>query len=228
MELSKNYIPAGVESKWYKHWQLSGYFTSSPDDRPPFTVVIPPPNVTGVLHMGHTLNETVQDILVRKARMSGFNACWVPGSDHASIATEAKVVGMLRERGIDKNQLTRPEFMEYAYEWKDKYGGIIYSQIRKLGCSVDWDRVSFTMDTNYFAAVIKVFIDLYNKGLIYRGARMINWDPEAKTALSDEEVEYRDEMGKLYYVNYPIVDADGRSTGRHITVATQRPETIMG
>jgi valyl-tRNA synthetase len=228
MELSKNYIPAATEDKWYEHWTSKRYFNSLPDGRPAFTVVIPPPNVTGVLHMGHTLNETVQDILVRKARMSGFNACWVPGSDHASIATEAKVVGMLRERGIDKNQLTRPEFMEYAYEWKDKYGGIIYSQIRKLGCSVDWDRVAFTMDPDYYAAVIKIFIDLYNKGLIYRGARMINWDPEAKTALSDEEVEYRDEMGKLYYVNYPIVDADGRSTGRHITVATQRPETIMG
>jgi valyl-tRNA synthetase len=228
MELSKNYIPAATEDKWSEHWTSRRYFNSRPDSRPAFTVVIPPPNVTGVLHMGHTLNETVQDILVRRARMSGFNACWVPGSDHASIATEAKVVGMLRERGIEKNQLTRPEFMEYAYEWKDKYGGIIYSQIRKLGCSVDWDRESFTMDTDYYAAVIKVFIDLYNKGLIYRGARMINWDPEAKTALSDEEVDYRDEMGKLYYVNYPIVDAAGQSTGRHITVATQRPETIMG
>ena len=178
--------------------------------------------------MGHTLNETVQDILVRKARMSGYNACWVPGSDHASIATEAKVVGMLKERGIDKLQLSRPEFMQYAYEWKEKYGGIIYSQIRRLGCSVDWDRVSFTMDTDYYSAVINVFIDLYNKGLIYRGARMIHWDPEAKTALSDEEVEYRDEQGTLYYINYPIVDAAGSPTGRHITIATQRPETIMG
>ena len=173
--------------------------------------------------MGHTLNETVQDILVRKARMSGFNACWVPGSDHASIATEAKVVGMLKERGIDKNTLSRPAFMEYAYEWKDKYGGIIYHQIKKLGCSVDWDRVSFTMDTDYYASVINIFIDLYNKGLIYRGARMINWDPQAKTALSDEEVEYREETGKLYYVKYKIADTD-----EHILVATQRPETIMG
>ncbi|HEV3413610.1 MAG TPA: valine--tRNA ligase [Puia sp.] len=228
MELSKNYIPAATEDKWYEHWMRQRYFNSRPDERPAFTVVIPPPNVTGVLHMGHTLNETVQDILVRKARMSGFNACWVPGSDHASIATEAKVVGMLKERGIDKNQLTRSEFMNYAYEWKDKYGGIIYSQIRKLGCSVDWDRVAFTMDADYYSAVIDVFIDLYDKGLIYRGARMINWDPQAKTALSDEEVEYRDEMGKLYYVNYPIADAAGKPTGRHIMIATQRPETIMG
>jgi valyl-tRNA synthetase len=228
MELSKNYTPSATEEKWNSHWISKGYFNSRPDGRPAFTVVIPPPNVTGVLHMGHTLNETVQDILVRKARMSGYNACWVPGSDHASIATEAKVVGMLKERGIDKQQLSRPEFMEYAYEWKEKYGGIIYSQIRRLGCSVDWDRVSFTMDTDYYSAVINVFIDLYNKGLIYRGARMIHWDPQAKTALSDEEVEYRDEQGMLYYINYPIVDAAGSPTGRHITIATQRPETIMG
>ncbi|HEX3934693.1 MAG TPA: valine--tRNA ligase [Puia sp.] len=228
MELSKNYIPAATEDRWYAHWLNKRYFNSKPDGRPAFTVVIPPPNVTGVLHMGHTLNETVQDILVRKARMSGFNACWVPGSDHASIATEAKVVGMLREKGIDKNQLTRPEFMTYAYEWKEKYGNIIYDQIRKLGCSVDWDRVSFTMDPDYYASVITIFIDLYNKGLVYRGARMIHWDPQAKTALSDEEVEYRDEQGKLTYVNYAIVDAAGKATGRSITIATQRPETIMG
>jgi valyl-tRNA synthetase len=228
MELSKNYTPSDTEEKWNSHWISKGYFNSRPDGRPAFTVVIPPPNVTGVLHMGHTLNETVQDILVRKARMSGYNACWVPGSDHASIATEAKVVGMLKERGIDKQQLSRPEFMEYAYEWKEKYGGIIYSQIRRLGCSVDWDRVSFTMDADYYSAVINVFIDLYNKGLIYRGARMIHWDPQAKTALSDEEVEYRDEQGTLYYINYPIVDTAGTPTGRHITIATQRPETIMG
>jgi valyl-tRNA synthetase len=228
MELSKNYIPSATEEKWYEHWMRQRYFNSSPDERPAFTVVIPPPNVTGVLHMGHTLNETVQDILVRRARMSGFNACWVPGSDHASIATEARVVGMLRERGIEKNQLTRPEYMAYAYEWKEKYGGIIYSQIRKLGCSVDWDRVSFTMDPDYYASVIDTFIDLYEKGLIFRGARMINWDPQAKTALSNEEVEYRDEIGKLYYVNYPIADAAGKPTSRHIMIATQRPETIMG
>src|SRR3984957_3579882 len=228
MELSKNYTPSATEEKWNSHWISKQYFSSRPDGRPAFTVVIPPPNVTGVLHMGHTLNETVQDILVRKARMSGYNACWVPGIDHASIATEAKVVGMLKERGIDKQQLSRPEFMKYAYEWKEKYGGIIYSQIHRLGCSVDWDRVSFTMDDDYYSAVINVFIDLYNKGLIYRGARMIHWDPQAKTALSDEEVEYRDEQGTLYYINYPIVDAAGSPTGRHITIATQRPETIMG
>ncbi len=203
MELSKNYIPSTVEDKWYKHWLSKNYFTSTPDSRPAYTVVIPPPNVTGVLHMGHTLNETVQDILVRKARMSGFNACWVPGSDHASIATEAKVVDMLKkEKGIDKNDLSREEFLKYAFEWKEKYGNIIYSQIAKLGCSVDWSRVTFTMDDHYYEAVIKVFVDLYNKGLIYRGARMINWDPAAKTALSDEEVEYKDVIGKLYYIKY--------------------------
>ncbi|KAA9039107.1 valine--tRNA ligase [Ginsengibacter hankyongi] len=227
MDLSKNYIPAVVEEKWYKHWLSKNYFKSTPDGRPPFTVVIPPPNVTGVLHMGHTLNETVQDILVRKARMSGFNACWVPGSDHASIATEAKVVEMLkREKNIDKNNLSREEFLKYAFEWKEKYGGIIYNQIERLGCSVDWERVSFTMDDHYYKAVIKVFVDLYNKGLIYRGARMINWDPAAKTALSDEEVEYKDVTGKLYYVKYEV--AESGSNAHYIVIATQRPETIMG
>jgi valyl-tRNA synthetase len=245
MELSKNYQPESVEDKWSKHWKTKRYFNSTPNDQPPFTVVIPPPNVTGVLHMGHTLNETVQDILVRKARMSGFNACWVPGSDHASIATEAKVVQMLeKEKGIKKSELSREEFLKYAFEWKEKYGNIIYHQIEKLGCSVDWDRVSFTMDPDYYKAVIKVFIDLYNKKLIYRGARMINWDPAAKTALSDEEVEYRDVQGKLYYVKYKVVDAKSEvgsqkseSTGTSdlepqtsyfIIIATQRPETIMG
>ena len=253
MDLSKNYIPAVVEEKWYKHWLSKNYFKSVPDDRPAFTVVIPPPNVTGVLHMGHTLNETVQDILVRKARMSGFNACWVPGSDHASIATEAKVVEMLkREKDIDKNNLSREEFLKYAFEWKEKYGGIIYNQIERLGCSVDWERVSFTMDDHYYKAVIKVFVDLYNKGLIYRGARMINWDPAAKTALSDEEVEYKDVTGKLYYIKYEIASSGsskGGETGSAtisteandpippatkeeqlttVVIATQRPETIMG
>jgi valyl-tRNA synthetase len=224
MELSKNYIPASVEEKWNRHWHTKGYFSSKPDNRRPYTVVIPPPNVTGVLHMGHTLNETVQDILVRKARMNGFNACWVPGSDHASIATEAKVVDMLKkEKGIDKNQLTREEFLKHAFEWKDKYGGIIYKQIEKLGCSVDWNRVTFTMDDHYYEAVIKVFVDLYKKGLIYRGARMINWDPQAKTALSDEEVEYKEITGKLYYIKYYVEGSD-----EYIVIATQRPETIMG
>ncbi|MCD2425524.1 valine--tRNA ligase [Niabella pedocola] len=224
MELTKNFEPAAIETRWTGHWKEKGYFNSTPDERPAYTVVIPPPNVTGVLHMGHTLNETVQDILVRRARMSGFNACWVPGSDHASIATEAKVVQMLKEeKGIDKNSLSREEFLKYAFEWKEKYGGIIYNQIERLGCSVDWNRVNFTMDDHYYKAVIKVFIDLYNKGLIYRGARMINWDPAAKTALSDEEVEYREVQSKLYYVQYKLDGQDG-----FITIATTRPETILG
>lgn len=223
MELSKNFMPAAAESRWTTIWKDRKYFNSVPDERPAFAVVIPPPNVTGVLHMGHTLNETVQDILVRKARMSGFNACWVPGSDHASIATEAKVVQMLeKEKGIKKADLTRPEFLRYAFEWKEKYGGIIYSQIEKLGCSVDWNRVTFTMDDHYYKAVIDVFVDLHDKGLIYRGARMINWDPAAKTALSDEEVEYKEVQGKLYYIRYKL------EKGGDIIIATQRPETIMG
>ena len=224
MELTKNFEPKAVEEKWYTHWLNKRYFNSKPDDRPPFTVVIPPPNVTGVLHMGHTLNETVQDILVRRARMHGFNACWVPGSDHASIATEAKVVAMLKEKGIDKNSLSREEFLKYAFEWKEKYGGIIYNQIARLGCSVDWDRTTFTMDDHYYKAVIKVFIDLYDKGLIYRGARMINWDVAARTALSDEEVEYREQNGKLYHLRYKL-DTEKED---YINIATQRPETIMG
>jgi len=246
MELSKHYDPAGTESKWYAHWAANHYFNSIPDKRPPFTVIIPPPNVTGVLHMGHTLNETVQDILVRRARMKGFNACWVPGSDHASIATEARVVAMLKEKGIDKNKLTREKYLEYAFEWKEKYGNIIYDQIAKLGCSVDWNRTTFTMDDHYYKAVIKVFVDLYKKGLIYRGARMINWDPAAKTALSDEEVEHKDVQGKLYYLKYKLVDNDGKEIlssplrvwdnspsgvggeAGAIVIATQRPETIMG
>jgi valyl-tRNA synthetase len=228
MELTKNFLPATAEEKWNKHWKSKGYFNSKPNERKAYTVVIPPPNVTGVLHMGHTLNETVQDILVRKARMSGFNACWVPGSDHASIATEAKVVQMLKEKGTDKNTLSREQFLEYAFEWKEKYGGIIYNQIDRLGCSVDWSRVNFTMDDHYYKAVIKVFVDLYKKGLIYRGARMINWDPSAKTALSDEEVEHKDVQGKLYYLSYKLVDKTGVDLPAGITIATQRPETIMG
>ncbi len=230
MELSKNYDPSSVEDKWYRHWISKNYFNSWPDSREPFTVVIPPPNVTGVLHMGHTLNETVQDILVRRARMTGYNACWVPGSDHASIATEARVVQMLKEKGIDKSQLSREEFLKYAYEWKNKYGNIIYHQIEKLGCSVDWNRVSFTMDDDYYKAVIKVFVELFKKGMIYRGARMIHWDPSAKTALSDEEVEYKDVNGKLYIIKYFIADSKtgGSGGGEYITIATQRPETIMG
>ncbi|MBD0332128.1 MAG: class I tRNA ligase family protein, partial [Chitinophagaceae bacterium] len=239
--LSKNYEPKQVEEKWYQHWIDKKYFNSSPDNRKPFTIVIPPPNVTGVLHMGHTLNETVQDILIRKSRMSGFNACWVPGSDHASIATEAKVVQLLKEKGTSKHTIPREEFLKYAYEWKEKYGNIIYDQLKQLGCSVDWNRVTFTMDDHYYKAVIKVFVDLYKKGLIYRGARMINWDPQAKTALSDEEVEYKEVESKLYYVKYLISDQKlkvgtqelGSSdliphTSDFVLIATQRPETIMG
>lgn len=221
--LSKNFEPKEVEEKWYRHWLEKNYFTSRPDGRKPFTIVIPPPNVTGVLHLGHTLNGTVQDVLTRKARMSGYNACWVPGSDHASIATEAKVVQQLKEKGISKHQLSREEFLAHAFEWKEKYGGIIYHQFKKLGCSVDWSRTTFTMDDHYYKAVIKVFVDLYRKGLIYRGARMINWDPVAKTALSDEEVEYREVQGTLYYVKYRVAGTD-----EFVTIATQRPETIMG
>ncbi len=227
MELSKNYIPTDVEIKWYKHWIEMGYFNSKPDNREPYTVVIPPPNVTGVLHMGHCLNNSIQDILVRRARMMGKNACWVPGTDHASIATEAKVVAMLRERGIAKSSLTRDEFLSYAWEWKEKYGGIILQQLRKLGCSLDWDRTSFTMDPDYYQSVIKVFNDLYEKGHIYRGKRMINWDVRAKTALSDEEVIYKEVQSKLYYIRYRI-DTGSESHHEFITIATVRPETIMG
>ena len=224
MELSKNYIPGEVEIKWYKHWVDSGYFHSTPNDKKAYTVVIPPPNVTGVLHMGHCLNNTIQDILVRRARMQGFNPCWVPGTDHASIATEAKVVAMLRERGIAKSSLTRDEFLGYAWEWKEKYGGIILQQLRKMGCSLDWERTSFTMDADYYESVIKVFVDLYKKGKIYRGKRMINWDVRAKTALSDEEVIHKEVAGKIYHLRYKL-DVPG---DEYITIATVRPETILG
>src|SRR6478735_2180143 len=223
MELSKNYIPNETEAKWYQHWLDKDYFSSKPDGREPYTVVIPPPNVTGVLHMGHCLNNTIQDVLIRHARMNGKNACWVPGTDHASIATEAKVVQMLRERGIAKSSLTRDEFLKYAWEWKEKYGGIILQQLKKLGCSLDWDRTSFTMDPEYYKAVIEIFVKLYNEGIIYRGLRMVNWDPVGKTALSDEEVIFKDVDSKLYYVSYTLVDGSGS-----ITVATTRPETILG
>ena len=229
MELSKNFEHKVAEQKWYEHWLEKKYYNSTPDNREPYTVVIPPPNVTGVLHMGHCLNNTIQDILVRRARMMGKNACWVPGTDHASIATEAKVVQMLRERGIQKASISRDEFLKYAWEWKEKYGGIILQQLKKLGCSLDWDRTTFTMDPHYYASVISVFIDLYNKGYIYRGKRMINWDVKAKTALSDEEVIRKETNQKLYFVKYFI--ADGRQTTdnrSYITIATVRPETIMG
>ena len=224
MELTKNFQHNEAEQKWYQHWDNSGYFKSKPDDRPSYTIVIPPPNITGVLHMGHALNDTVQDILIRRAKMQGFNTCWVPGTDHASIATEAKVVGMLREKGIDKNSISRDEFLKYAYEWKDKYGGIILQQLKKLGCSLDWDRTAFTMDDDYYAAVIRVFVELYNKGNIYRGVKMINWDPKAKTALSDEEIIHKQTNSKLTYVRYKI-DSDKEE---YITIATVRPETILG
>lgn len=227
MELSKNYLPEHIEARWYEHWLQHGYFKSEPDDtREAYTIVIPPPNVTGVLHMGHCLNNTIQDILTRRARMQGKNACWVPGTDHASIATEAKVVGMLRERGIVKSSLSREKFLEYAWEWKDKYGGIILQQLRKMGCSLDWDRTSFTMDEHYYKSVIQVFNDLHKKGLIYRGKRMINWDVKAKTALSDEEVIYKEVQSNLYHIRYEIADTHGEKS--YITIATVRPETILG
>ena len=226
MELNKNFDHPAAEQRWYQHWLDKGYFHSEPDHREPYTVVIPPPNVTGVLHMGHCLNNTIQDILVRRARMQGKNACWVPGTDHASIATEAKVVQMLREKGIAKSSLSREEFLQYAWEWKEKYGGIILQQLKKLGCSLDWERTSFTMDPDYYQSVIAVFIDLYNKGYIYRGKRMINWDVKAKTALSDEEVIRKETRQQLYYLKYFIEGGEGPDD--YITIATVRPETIMG
>lgn len=221
--LSPKYDPKTVEDKWYAYWMEQGYFHSAPNpDKEPYTIVIPPPNVTGVLHMGHMLNNTIQDILVRKARMEGKEACWVPGTDHASIATEAKVVAMLRERGIKKSSISREEFLRYAWEWRDKFGGIILTQLKKLGASCDWERTKFTMDPDYYDAVIDVFIDLFNKGYIYRGKRMVNWDPLGKTALSDDEVLHRDVPSKLFYVRYAI-----EGTEEFITIATVRPETIM-
>lgn len=223
MALASKYDPSSVEGKWYQYWLDNGFFRSLPDEREPYTVVIPPPNVTGVLHMGHMLNNTIQDILVRRARMTGRNACWVPGTDHASIATEAKVVARLAERGIRKSDLTREEFLRHAWEWKEEHGGIILKQLRRLGASCDWDRTAFTMDDIRSRSVIRVFCDLYRKGLIYRGVRMVNWDPAALTALSDEEVIYKEQQGKLYYLRYRIVGEDG-----YAIVATTRPETIMG
>ena len=225
MELASKYNPADVEAKWYQYWLDNKLFSSKPDGRKPYTVVIPPPNVTGVLHMGHMLNNTIQDILVRRARMKGYNACWVPGTDHASIATEAKVVNKLAQQGIKKTDLTRNEFLKHAWEWTDEHGGIILKQLRKLGASCDWDRTAFTMDEARSESVIKVFCDLYNKGLIYRGVRMVNWDPKALTALSDEEVIYKEEHSKLYYLRYKV---EGDAEGRYAIVATTRPETIMG
>ncbi|MCU0443686.1 MAG: valine--tRNA ligase [Microscillaceae bacterium] len=240
MEISKTYNPAEVEDKWYQYWLKNKFFKSVPDEREPYTIVIPPPNVTGVLHMGHMLNNTIQDVLVRKARMEGKNACWVPGTDHASIATEAKVVAMLKDKGIEKKDLTREEFLQYAWEWKEKYGGIILEQLKKLGASCDWDRTAFTMDEEYSESVLEAFVDLYNRGLIYRGIRMVNWDPQGKTALSDEEVIYKEVQSKLYYIKYSLSPAfsegeganspsqEERGLGGEVVVATVRPETILG
>ena len=223
MDIPSKYDPQQVEDGWYSYWTEHGYFHSVPDEREPYTVVIPPPNVTGVLHMGHMLNNTIQDILVRRARLLGKNACWVPGMDHASIATEAKVVAKLKEQGISKKDISREKFLEYAWEWTNEYGGVILEQLKKLGCSCDWDRTRFTMDDDLNESVIKVFIDLHEKGYIYRGYRMVNWDPQAKTTLSDEEVIYEEKKGILYYLSYPIVGAE-----ESVTIATTRPETILG
>lgn len=223
MDIPSKYEPGKAESKWYNYWMEHGFFKSIPDGREPYTIVIPPPNVTGVLHMGHMLNNTIQDVLVRRARMQGKNACWVPGTDHASIATEAKVVAKLKAEGIEKHDLSREEFLGHAWEWTHKHGGIILEQLKRLGASCDWDRTLFTMDEKRYDSVIKVFVDLFNKGLIYRGVRMVNWDPQAMTAVSDEEVNYTDEKSKLYYVRYKIVGEDG-----YVMVATTRPETILG
>jgi len=223
MIIPSKYDASNVENKWYDYWMKHNYFHSEPDEREPYTIVIPPPNVTGVLHMGHMLNNTIQDVLIRRARLQGKNACWVPGTDHASIATEAKVVAKLKEQGIDKNDLTRDEFLAHAWEWTHEYGGVILEQLKKLGCSCDWDRTKFTMDDDMNEAVIKVFVDLFNKGLIYRGYRMVNWDPEAQTTLSDEEVNHVERTDKLYYVKYKIKGEDG-----FVTIATTRPETILG
>ena len=223
MSIQAKYNHQKIEDKWYSYWIKNDYFSSKPDKREPYTIVIPPPNITGVLHMGHMLNNTIQDILIRRARLLGKNACWVPGTDHASIATEAKVVEKLKSNGIEKNDISREEFMEYAWEWKNEFGNIILDQLKKIGCSCDWNRTTFTLDDKMNKSVLKVFIDLYNKGLIYRGYRMVNWDPEAKTTLSDEEVNFVEKNDDLYYVSYKIIDSD-----KHVTIATTRPETILG
>ena len=223
MEITAKYSPEDFENKWYTYWLENDFFTSTPDERTPYTIVIPPPNVTGILHMGHMLNNTIQDVLIRRARLKGFNACWVPGTDHASIATEAKVVAKLKEQGIDKKDLSREEFLQHAWEWTHQYGGVILEQLKKLGCSCDWKRTKFTMDDDLYQSVIKVFVDLYNKGFIYRGYRMVNWDPQAKTTLSDEEVIYKEQNGKLFYLIYKVENSE-----EYLTVATTRPETIFG
>src|SRR6201988_1480094 len=229
MSISTKYQPKAAEDKWYSYWMEHKFFRSVPDEREPYTIVIPPPNVTGVLHMGHMLNNTIQDVLIRRARMKGKNACWVPGTDHASIATEAKVVAMLKERGINKTDIGREKFMEYAWEWRHKYGGIILEQLKKLGASCDWDRTRFIMQEDMSESVIDVFIDLYNKGKIYRGVRMVNWDPQGLTAVSDEEVIHKEASSKLVYVKYKIESSSASdSKPEYVTIATARPETIMG
>ena len=224
MSLSAKYNPKEVEDKWYRHWLDQGFFHSEPNpEKEPYTIVIPPPNVTGVLHMGHMLNNTLQDVLIRRARMMGKEACWIPGTDHASIATEAKVVKMLKDRGIRKQDITREEFIKHAWAWTEKYGGIILEQLKKLGASCDWDRTRFTMEPDLYDSVINVFVDLYKKGNIYRGYRMVNWDPASLTALADDEVIHKEVASKLYYVKYNIEGEDG-----FLTIATTRPETILG
>src|SRR3972149_809352 len=223
MEIPKHYDPKQTEDKWYKHWLDNGFFRSVPDDREPYTIVIPPPNVTGVLHMGHMLNNTIQDVLVRRARMHGKNACWVPGTDHASIATEAKVVVFLKKKGLVKEVIGGEEFLKHCWEWKEKYGGIIIQQLKKLGVSCDWQRERFTMDDHYYKKVIETFVALYKEGKIYRGYRMVNWDPVSRSAISDEEVNYKTVNGKLWYFKYPVKDSN-----EFIMVATTRPETMLG
>ncbi|MDD7083684.1 MAG: valine--tRNA ligase, partial [Bacteroidales bacterium] len=227
MELSSKYDPSKVEDKWYAWWLEQKFFHSEPDEREPYTIVIPPPNVTGILHMGHVLNNTLNDVLIRKARMDGKNACWIPGTDHASIATESKVVARLKAQGINKEDLTREEFLKYAWEWKEEHGGIILSQLRKLGASCDWDRTKFTMDPDLTEAVINTFVYFYKKGWIYRGVRMVNWDPEGHTAVSDEEVVHKDTKSHFYHLRYYVSDGSGNRTDKYIIVATTRPETIM-
>src|SRR6056300_605112 len=223
MEIPSKFDAKGIESKWYAYWQENEYFKSLPDDREPYTIVIPPPNVTGVLHMGHMLNNSLQDIIIRRARMRGYNACWVPGTDHASIATEAKVVAKLKSEGIEKSDLSREEFLEHAWAWTHKHGGIILEQLKKLGASCDWERTKFTMDPDLSESVIQVFVDLYRKGLIYRGYRMVNWDPEAKTTLSDEEVLYEERDGQLFHIAYSVVGSEEK-----VIIVTTRPETLLG